>query len=174
LECGGLPPLSDCGSLLPRTSGGASSCAAWQAHTDGEHLKTLGKLLLGILSFEPLVFFGLFFFWLLPSFMVQPDDGQESLFSDRFDVLIPLAIASSVLILALLLVYAVLLARRPDVHIAEKVGVPLGIFFTNGIVLPLVWWLYVWRESNLTAISRPTRPESGRTAGGGLSSPPEP
>ena len=119
-------------------------------------MKIIGKLLLGLLSVVPLVFFGFFFFWLLPSFFspsALPNGRSE--YTTRFDMVIPFAIGTSVLLIVLLIVYSILLARRPDVQIGEKIGVPLGIFISNGILLPLVWWLYVWRESNLASISRP-------------------
>lgn len=115
---------------------------------------TFGKALLGVISFEPIIFFTLFFVWLLPSFRMRTKNGVPSLFEERFELLLPLAIGSSILLIVLLLTYVVLLARRPDLSVAEKVGVPLGIFFTNGIILPLVWWLYVWRESNLADLPR--------------------
>ena len=54
----------------------------------------------------------------------------------------------------LLLLYAVLLYRRADLDPGEKVGIPVAILFTNGIVLPFVWWLYIWRGSNLQGLSR--------------------
>ncbi len=120
-------------------------------------MRTFGKALLGVISFEPIVFFALFFLWLLPSFWVRTANKVPSLFEQRFDDLLPLAIVSSFVVILLLLTYAVLLARRPDVAIAEKVGVLLGIVFSNGIILPLVWWVYVWRESNLSDLPRKRR-----------------
>lgn len=126
--------------------------------TEGPYLKLFGKIVLGVLSLEPLIFFAAFFLWLLPSFVApRAAPNEPSLFQQRFGTLIPLAIASSVLIVLLLLVYVVLLARRGDLQVAEKIGVPLGILFSNGIILPLVWWLYIWRESGLTRISQRKR-----------------
>ncbi len=117
-------------------------------------MKVFGKLVLGALSLVPAAFFALFFAWLLPSFFRRSPHQEPSLFAMRFDLIAPIAIGTSALLIILMLFYTVLLARRPDVQVAEKVGVPLGIFFTNGIVLPLVWWLYVWRGSNLAALGR--------------------
>jgi hypothetical protein len=114
-------------------------------------MKLLGKILLGILSFVPVVFFAAFFFWLIPSFFRRSAAGP-SLFSTRLELLLPAAIATSVILLMLLVIYAVVLWRRPGLAVAEKVGVPVAILFSNGIILPLVWWLYVWREADLATI----------------------
>lgn len=121
-------------------------------------MKTGWKVLLGVLSFEPIVFLAVFIFWLVPSFMGTASSGKgQSSFEQRFELLLPLAIASSILVLVLLVVYTVLLARRPDLQVVEKIGIPLGLIATNGIFLPLVWWLYIWRESNLSRASRIAR-----------------
>jgi hypothetical protein len=112
------------------------------------------KVLLGLVSLLPLAFFAIYFAWLIPSFFYSSSTGGETEFSRRFDVLLPAAIAASVALIVLLLIYAVLLARRPDLQIGEKIGVPILILFSNGILLPLVWWLYIWRGSNLDALSR--------------------
>jgi len=110
-------------------------------------MKTILKLLLGVISIEPIAFFLLFFVWLLPAFGRHANG--HSLFRERFHTIVPFAIASSVMIIALLLIYTIVLARRPDLTTVEKIGVPLAIVMTNGILLPLIWWLYIWRESNL-------------------------
>lgn len=117
-------------------------------------MKIFGKLVLGVFSFIPIVFFGLFFASILASVIRQTPDIGESLFGISFERIIPLAMVTAIVLLLLMLFYTVILARRPDLEVVEKVGVPLGIFFTNGIVLPLVWWLYIWRESNLAAAGR--------------------
>lgn len=120
-------------------------------------MKALSKLVLGIFSLVPVVFFVAFFGLLLPSFFRAHASGQRSIFATRFDALVPFAVSTSILLLVLLLVYTVLLVRRSDLHIAEKIGVPLGILFTNGIVLPAIWWLYVWRESSVRGLFKSAR-----------------
>jgi hypothetical protein len=110
-------------------------------------------LLLGVLSVEPLAFFAVFFFWLLPSFGRSTESASVSIFRERFHMLVPFAIVSAVLLLILMLVYIIVLARRPDLSVGEKIGVPIGIFVTNGIVLPLIWWFYVWRRLSLNAFT---------------------
>ena len=117
-------------------------------------MKTTWKILLGVVSLVPIVFFAFFFFWLIPAFFAPRAEGSPSLYSQRFDSLVPAAIATSVMVMLLLLLYALLLYRRADLDFGEKVGVPFAIFFTNGLVLPVVWWLYIWRESDLQALSR--------------------
>ena len=120
-------------------------------------MKTTWKILLGVASLVPLVFFASFFFWLVPAFFARRVEGEPTLFSQRFDTLQPLAIGVSGMLLFLLVVYATLLYRRPDVSSDEKIGVLVTIFVTNGIVLPFAWWLYVWRESSLAHLSRRRR-----------------
>ena len=110
--------------------------------------------MLGAVSLVPLVFFGFFFFWLVPAFFAPRVEGAPSLFSQRFDQLLPVAMVTSGTLMLLLVVYATLLYRRSDVQIGEKIGVPLGILITNGIILPFVWWLYIWRESNIDRLTR--------------------
>lgn len=117
-------------------------------------MRTTWKVLLGVVSLAPVLFFALFFFWLIPAFFAPVMEGAPSLFSQRFESLRPLALDVSAVLILLLLLYVTLLARRPDVHLGEKIGIPLVILFTNGIVLPVVWWLYIWRKSNLNELSR--------------------
>jgi hypothetical protein len=112
------------------------------------------KVLLGLVSLLPIAFFVIYFGWLIPAFFFRSGAGEESEFSRRFDVLVPLAMATGGILIVLLLVYTLLVARRADLQIGEKVGVPVIILFSNGMLLPLIWWLYVWRESNLNALSR--------------------
>jgi glucose-6-phosphate-specific signal transduction histidine kinase len=116
-------------------------------------LRTTWKLLIGALSFIPLLFFAVFFFWLIPAFFAPRVEGAPSLFSQRFDSLLPVAISTSAILIALLVLYAALLYHRPGVHVGEKIAIPLGILLTNGIILPFVWWLYIWRESNMQKLS---------------------
>ena len=106
----------------------------------------LAKLILGVLSLVPFVFFALFFGWLVPAFFAPTPEGEETLFGQRFDQLVPLAMMTSALLVVVAIVYAVMLARRPSISLPEKVGVPVAIVFTNGIILPLVFWMYVWRR----------------------------
>jgi len=121
-------------------------------------LRVLGKVILGILSIEPIIFFALFFGWLLPSFMAPRHGTEPSLFHERLEALMPLAKTSLLFIIVLIVVYAIALSRRADLQVGEKVGVPVVILFSNGLALPFVWWLYVWRESNLGNISRRPAP----------------
>jgi protein-S-isoprenylcysteine O-methyltransferase Ste14 len=126
-------------------------------------VRTIWKVLLGVFSCLPIAFFVVFFFWLIPAFFDDRVDGQISEFERRFNMLLPVAMATSVVLILLLIVYGLLLARRTDLQIGEKIGVPVVILFTNGILLPLVWWFYIWRESNLNALSRraPAQPPPG-------------
>ena len=106
----------------------------------------LVKIVLGILSVVPFLFFVLVFTWLMPVvFAPLPEEVRQSLFSRRFDPLVPLAVAALVLFVLLTVAYAVLVYRRPALPLAEKIAVPMAIIVTNGLVLPLVFWVYVWR-----------------------------
>jgi uncharacterized membrane protein YcaP (DUF421 family) len=109
--------------------------------------KTLG-ILLGVLSLEPLGFFAMVAMWLLPSV------ASGSLFRERFHRLVPFALATAILVVSQLVIYALILARRTSVSIVEKVCVPACIFISNGIVLPFVWWLYEWKRSDFRALFR--------------------
>lgn len=127
-------------------------------------MMAIGKVVLGLVSSIPFVFFILFFFWLIPAFFVhQPEGQEESLFSQRFDALVPLAIATSVVLIALTAVYAIILARRPAVSLGEKIAIPIAVIFTNGLILPFVFWVYVWRGRGSGQHAPPlAAPESDR------------
>jgi hypothetical protein len=101
------------------------------------------KLLLGILSLSPILFFCVFFLWLLPSFF-RTAPGAPS-FRDRFELIVPFAIATAASVVLQTILYGVVLARRTNLAVIEKVGIPAVILVTNGIVLPFVWWLYIWK-----------------------------
>ncbi|HET7434439.1 MAG TPA: hypothetical protein VFN10_06960 [Thermoanaerobaculia bacterium] len=116
-------------------------------------MKRLLKIALGMLSLEPLVFFAVFFFWLIPSFWGLTPTAAMT-YRERFDALVPFAVASTVVLLVLALTYTALIATRSDVTVVEKVGVPITIIISNGILLPLVWWLYIWRNGSLRSTSR--------------------
>lgn len=82
---------------------------------------TLGsKVMLGLLSLSPIIFIGVVLFWRLPSFSMGSDPVHLIMFRSRFSRLVPFAIAASVVVLVLVFVYAVILARRPDLPVIEK------------------------------------------------------
>lgn len=99
------------------------------------------RIAVGLVSIEPLVFSIGVVGWLVASFGRAP-------FASTFPVVKWAAGISAVVLIALTLFYGVLLTRRTRVSLAEKIGVPLAILFSNGIILPLVWWVYVWRPSD--------------------------
>lgn len=91
---------------------------------------------------------------LIPSFFAPRENGAVSEFARRFDMLMPAAIATSLLLVILVAVYTWILARRPDLQTGEKIGIPAVLLVTNGILLPVVWWFYIWRDASIAGLSR--------------------
>lgn len=114
------------------------------------------KLLLGLVSLLPLIFLVTLAFWIVPSFLLSPERGVSQ-FGFTSDAVAPYAIGAVALLLVLIAIYTLLLLRREDVHPVEKAFVPVAILFTNGFVLPVVWWLYVWKGRSIASI-RASRP----------------
>ncbi|MGD8998807.1 MAG: hypothetical protein PVF75_00210 [Granulosicoccaceae bacterium] len=106
------------------------------------------KLLLGLLSIIPLLYFiGFFVFTFSMVFgaMMPPFAESPELANDWFLKLFIAHLATMLLIMALIVTYLVVLFRSTSIEQNMKILWTILLLFFGVFAFPVFWYLYIWR-----------------------------
>lgn len=98
-----------------------------------------GKIVLGVLSAWPLVYFGIFTQMIVPQFLVNGLDGQNVW------LIVLLHFLTFALCCFLFVYYLVKAANNKDLGEQKTLWI-LALIFLNGVAWPVYWYLNIWKK----------------------------
>lgn len=99
----------------------------------------IGKIILGVLSIWPILYFGFFTQVMVPRIL---QDGFEGPYMATFLIVHLLTL---LLCAVLFFVYLLKVIRNPKLG-SQRTGWILGVIFLNGVAWPVYWYLHIWKN----------------------------
>lgn len=108
------------------------------------------KLFLGAVTILPLIYVIFFFTLMFQAFYTMIADGSsEAILFRWFDSLFPVHLAMMLLNMILIVLYIIIVFKNERLKIELKV-MWAGVIFTGSVfVMPVYWFLNIWRESKV-------------------------
>lgn len=111
-------------------------------------MKKTAKIILGIVTLWPVIYFILFFVFIFAEFFFMTSSGgapQDELFNNFF-ILMAAHGFTMLLTIVLLIIYIANVFRNDRVLKDRKVLWAVVLFLGNMIAMPVYWYLYIWRK----------------------------
>lgn len=105
-----------------------------------------GKLLLGIATLWPIVYFFLFFIVVFATVLLRPEPGAGGGPPPLIALILPLHLLTMLLIAGLTIFYIVDVFRNKRVDKDKKALWAIVIFLGNMIGMPIYWYLNIWKD----------------------------
>lgn len=116
-------------------------------------MSTAGKIILGIFTFLPFIFFILFIVKIFSLVMYAVNGGgnlnEKEMLFNQIAPMVVYIILFSFLSLALLIYYIIHLVNYKTLESTEKIVWVLLFIFFGIVVFPVYWYLRVWRTKEL-------------------------
>jgi hypothetical protein len=120
-----------------------------------------GKILLGLATIWPLVYLAIFITAIFSIALIYNINGARGEFiSDppllAIGLIIIIHLMTAFGIIGLVIFYILNIVKNDSVSQNKKAPWLIGLFFASVIVMPIYWYLHIWRDSPTT--NQPTEP----------------
>ena len=118
-------------------------------------MKKPTKILVDIATLWPFIYMVLFMLFMLSAFFFISSPGGNDTAPWPFLIIFPLHILTMLAIMALTVFYMVNVFRNDRVDKDKKVLWAVVLFMGNMIAMPIYWYLYIWKEPDVTSTPLP-------------------